>query len=174
MNLPLVISRAFRRQFLPKHYHFIRNFSCKISTNVSMASQRLVWVDLEVRRLRFISSFLPFPLQNENCRETKRGGRGSGIDLLLCYDFCQNYDKIFQNHFDYKVDGLDNHRAAKTSYLLTSIRDGVFIEKYSHMEGQSNFLSAPVLSLSMQGQISTSYFLVSAPLKFAPEISKCC
>lgn len=51
MNLPLVISRAFRQQFLPKHHQFIKNFSCQLKTNVSMASRRLIWVDLEMTGL---------------------------------------------------------------------------------------------------------------------------
>ncbi|XP_020613985.1 oligoribonuclease, mitochondrial-like [Orbicella faveolata] len=51
MNFPLLISLAFRRRFLAKNNNFIRNLSHKISTNVNMASRRLIWVDLEMTGL---------------------------------------------------------------------------------------------------------------------------
>ena len=137
MNLPLVVLHAFRRQFLPTHYHFIRNFSCQISTNVSMASQRLVWVDLEVRRLGFIALFY---LSHYKTKIVAKPKEVAGEEGWICYPsatFVKTTMK-FSRNTDYKVDGLGIHygylTAATTSYLLTSIRDGVFIDKYSHMD----------------------------------------
>ena len=145
MNFPLIISRAFRVS--AKNNHFIRNFSCKISTNVGMASQRLIWVDLEVSSLRFKAfSFPPFPPQNENFRETKRGGWGSGFHLLYCCYFCQNYDEVFQNHLDHEVGGVNPETGTDTPFFV---------------------YYAPVPSPYRDS------FLVSVPLKFASEVSKC-
>lgn len=77
MNFPLLISRSVFRRFLTKSCHFIRPFSRRITTDTRMASQRLVWVDLEVSWLPNLFCFFLWPCWFESmvrkCSSKVRG-----------------------------------------------------------------------------------------------------
>lgn len=65
-----------------------------------MASQRLIWVDLEVRILRFIALFF---LSHSKTKIGAKPKEVAGEVGFIGYPATT----FVQNHFDYKVDGLD-------------------------------------------------------------------
>lgn len=65
-----------------------------------MASRRLIWVDLEVRILRFIALFFLSHYKTKIGAKPKEVAGEVGFIGYPATTFVQN-------HFDYKVDGLD-------------------------------------------------------------------